>query len=266
MSAWVQEMTPVLREHDPYDHLISTSSAAGAVYAVSQLPEIDFAQFHLYSSNDPATSFKDYYNDWSLRLQDKPILFAEFGFGAGGEDVKTGNRQGLHLHSALWTAPFVGYASTAMYWWWDSYVHPLNLWPEFAMLNRFLEGEDLATLAPVKVSTSVRNFPVHALGAPDHALVWIHDRQYSANAMQNAYDKLVREGTTPQSDWVYMPDPIVDLAVTFDLLQDGQYTVKWFSPISGEWLEETSLTVSGGQGVLAVPEFQGELAAKIVQP
>ncbi len=266
MSAWVQEMTPVLKENDPYGHLISTSSAAGAVYAVSQLPEIDFAQFHLYSSNDPATSFKDFYNDWSLRLKDKPILFAEFGFGAGGEDVKTGNRQGLHLHSALWTAPFVGYASTAMYWWWDSYVHPLNLWPEFAILNRFLEGEDLAAFAPVKVSTSVRNFPVHALGASDRALVWIHDRQYSANAMQGAYDKLVREGTTPQSDWVYMPEPITDLTVTFDSLSDGQYTVQWYSPISGEWLDETSLTVSGGTGTLTVPEFQGELVAKIVQP
>ena len=90
MSAWVQEMTPVLREHDPYDHLISTSSAAGAVYAVSQLPEIDFAQFHLYSSNDPATSFKDFYNDWSLRLKDKPILLPNLVLARA---AKMSNRQ-----------------------------------------------------------------------------------------------------------------------------------------------------------------------------
>jgi hypothetical protein len=264
MTTWIQEMTPVLRGYDPYDHLISNSYAKSSVPAVTNLPELDFAQFHLYSAVDPAISFEDYLTDWENEIPGKPIVFAEFGYGAGGEDAETGNRQGLHLHNGLWASTFSGYASTAMYWWWDSYVDPLDLWGEYGKLTRFLEGQDLAVLTHMHVGISSREVPMVALGTSDRALVWLHDRKYDANAMQRAHDLLALQGNKPGEDWIYLPDPIKDVTLTFDQLADGRYTAAWYSPVRGEWLAQAPLTVTGGKGSLAVPEFQGDLALKVL--
>ena len=123
---WIQEMTPVLRQYDPYHHLITTSFAQSSVPEVANLPEIDFAQLHLYDATDPAFAFPDLYETWRAQIPKKPILFGEFGNSAGLEDARSTDQQGLHLHNSLWASTFAGYASTAMYWWWDSYVDPLG--------------------------------------------------------------------------------------------------------------------------------------------
>ena len=103
---WIQEMTPVLRRYDPYRHLITTSFAQSSVPEVANLPEIDFAQMHLYDATDPTFAFPDLYETWRAQIPGKPILFGEFGNSAGLEDARSPDQQGLHLHNSLWASTF----------------------------------------------------------------------------------------------------------------------------------------------------------------
>ncbi len=122
LQAWVVEMTQVMRQYDPYRHLISISYASNPASAVLSLPEIDFLQHHEYSNLDPMTEFPGLFQ-WDRQIGgQKPVLFAEFGYSAAIENAESFDQTGLHLHNGLWAATFSGYASPAMYWWWDTYI------------------------------------------------------------------------------------------------------------------------------------------------
>lgn len=264
LIAWVKEMTPVLRRYDPYHHLITNSLAQSIAPEVANLPEIDFAQVHLYDPTDPTFSFADMYEQWRAEVPQKPILFGEFGNSAGIEDVNSPDQQGLHLHNSLWASTFSGFATTAMYWWWDLYVDPLNLWPVYGRLTRFLAGEDLADYAPGKAVLSSRNVPYRILITSNSALLWLHDRKYETYALQQTRARLMLEGQSLDATWVYLPEPISGLSITLHDLQDGNYTIHWYSPTLGTWLDRQALTVTAGQGTFEIPPFQGDLAAKVL--
>jgi hypothetical protein len=264
MAGWIQEMTPVLRQFDPYHHLISTSYAQSARPEINNLPEIDFSQLHLYSSLDPAIDFPNMYRDRSAAVPGKPLLFAEYGASAGGEDERSDDRQGLHLHNALWASTFSGYASAAMYWWWDSYVDPLDLWGVFGRLTRFLEGTDLSRLLPGKAVLSSREVPYQILKNDDHLLAWLHDRNYEMNASQRQRGMAVLQGTALPADWVYLTPAVTGLKLKIIDMQDGAYRAYWYSPNQGAWLQTMDVLISGGEATLLVPDFQGDLALKVL--
>jgi hypothetical protein len=264
MAAWIKEMTPVLRSFDPYQHLISTSYAQRSTAAVNGLEEIDFSQMHMYNPSDPAIEFRSSYQFWAADIPGKPAMFAEYGASAGGEDINSDDQQGLHLHNALWASSFGGWASTAMYWWWDSYVDPLNLWRVFSRLTRFLDGEDMATLQVSKAVLSSREVPYHVLMNEERALAWLHDRKYELNALQKARSLAILANKDLPEDWVYLPEPINGLTLTLSGLSDGDYRAYWYSPNRGEWLEAVEMRVDGGKATLEVPEFQGDVAVKLI--
>lgn len=264
MIDWITTMTPVLKEFDPYHHLISTSYAMSSRPAINNLPDIDFAQVHLYDSSDPLLNFPDLYQGWSKDIPGKPILFGEFGASAGGENDKSADQQGLHLHNALWAATFSGFTSTALYWWWDSYVDPLNLWPQYRHLATFLQGIDLATLQPSRFRVSDLNVPHLVMKNDTQAIVYLHDRKYSFTHLQAQYDRLFLLGKKPGPGWFYRPESLSGLSLTVRDLRDGNYLVKFFDPTQGEWLTgSTTLSISGGQATLTLPDFTGDLAIKI---
>lgn len=65
----------------------------------------------------------------------------EFGIDWRAPDTKYDPRgKGINLHNGLWASACSGNAGTAMIWWWDSYVHPKNLYFQFEPLKKFLEG------------------------------------------------------------------------------------------------------------------------------
>jgi hypothetical protein len=265
MTDWIQAMTPVLKANDPYDHLISTSYADGARPAVNNLAEIDFAQLHLYDSSDPAASFPDLAEQWNQQIPDKPVLFAEFGASAGVEDANSFDRGGLHLHNGLWAATFNGFASPAMYWWWDLYVDPLNLWGVYGRLTKFLDGEDLATLQPVdRFAIDPHGPVVNALGSQNRLLFWIHDRQNSGYYLEQARYKLILDGQEPGPDWVYTPETLTGFTLKLMSLQDGSYTAYWYQPMQGKWIARNAVTVTGGKAELIMPDLTGDLALKII--
>jgi len=263
---WIQEMTPQLRAWDPYRHLVTTSFASANNPEVFNLPEIDFAQIHRYDSTDPAQTFPGLFRQLAGQIPDKPILFGEFGDSASIEDAASPDQAGLHLHTGLWASTFAGFASGSMYWWWDSYVDPLNLWPVFGRLDRFLRGVDLAEYrsGSVGLSPSSAKVVYRILKASDRQLIWLHDPLYSVKEMVHITSQMAMEKKTPEPGWVYLPEPLTGLSIALSDLPDGKYTAYWYSPRQGEWLQEQPVSVSGGKGSLPIPAFQGDLAAQLL--
>jgi hypothetical protein len=267
LAAWVVEMTAFLKPYDPYDHLVSISYAGGGWPQVLDLPEIDFLQHHAYSILDPVEEFPRNLEWQNGFAPGKPVLFAEFGYSAGGEGGTSFDQQGIHLHNGLWAGTFSGFASPAMYWWWDSYIDPLGLWGQFGSLTTFLQGQDLATLSPLEasqISLSSTAASVMVLGSDERLLAWVRSAGYNAFLAQTRRDNDVRYKKTPQAEWRYQLEPLRDLTLTLTGLRDGTYTAKWYDPSTGQWLGESTVIAQDGSLALVVPTFSEDLALVVV--
>src|SRR3954471_21594210 len=135
-------MARYLRDVDPYDHLISTSFGEGEQAEVWQMPEIDWTQSHLYPGDqcdDSSTAIAN--SSYTHRRFDKPHFVSEFGIEPFGSDAKSDpDGVGTNLHNGIWASMMSGGAGGACVWWWDNYVHPKNLWHEFAAPAAFSKG------------------------------------------------------------------------------------------------------------------------------
>jgi hypothetical protein len=164
----------------------------------------------------------------------------------------------------LWAAPFAGYAGTGMYWWWDNYIDPNNLWGEFRPVADFFAGEDLAGYqqgAPQPSGDSVRAL---SLQQPERALVWVINRDYTVVQSARAYNAaMLSKSFDPNADWFFEPPLVENVQVTLSGMADGRYSVRWYDPQSGAWLEEGVVDAQNGALVLALPAFHADLAAKI---
>jgi len=63
---------------------------------------------------------------------------------------------------------------------------------------------------------------------------------------------------------VYLPDPISGVTLKLTGLNDGVYQACWYSPFQGKLLAQAAVTVANGEVTLALPDFQGDLAVKIL--
>ena len=129
---WHADMAAYLKTLDPYNHSVSTSFAALHLDPVVwSNPDIDFTQTHYYHDisnieKPLASGIRTYLEEY-----DKPTLAGEFGLGPYPE-LSNEDGEGIHFHNGMWGALFAGGMGTAMSWWWDSYVHPRNLYYHFA--------------------------------------------------------------------------------------------------------------------------------------
>ena len=143
-DAWNAEMAAYLKQVDPYDHLVSTSSKLPD--AVWQLPQIDLTQRHMYgdgSQIDVISPIAGGARDFERF--GKPHLLAEFGLDFKGTDANFDpDGRATTLHNSLWSAALSGHAGATAYWWWDSYVDAKNLWHVYAPLARFASQIDWA--------------------------------------------------------------------------------------------------------------------------
>lgn len=266
LGPWTTEMTAYLKQFDPYDHLVTTSYADGTRTGIWELDALDFAQQHDYSGMNPLQSFPLAYERISRSAGEKPIVFGELGFAAG-DDSNTAALEGIHLHNGLWIAPFTGYASTAMHWWWDSFVDAQKQWGHFRGISEFLAGEDIATLTAGIASVTPESADVLALGDDTHRLVWVRNKAYDVTAAQDAYNAAILaaiRGKTKLTDWSYAPEAVEGLTLSLTGLADGPYKVYWFDPQSAQWLREETVSAEKGVITLAIPAFTADLAAKIV--
>jgi hypothetical protein len=202
--------------------------------------------------------------NWITKIApDKPLLLSELGYSAGAQVAL----DAMHLHTGLWGAPFLGYAGGSMYWWWDTFVDPQDQWPQYGALARFFAGEELATLTAGKAQVT-GDAQAFTLQDDERALLWLPSNGYTVPAAQAAYDKALfaaLKSKTKLTTWSYAPPLLSGVTVTVTGLAAGDYRAQWYTPNSGEWLAETTVTVIAGTVPLTAPDFATDLALKLVK-
>lgn len=144
VNAWTAEMAAFLKQNDPYGHLVSTSYGDDDTWRCA---DIDFTMTHMYGQAGNTADFTSRIQREvaNLSKHEKPYLLAEFGIDWQAPDRKWDPRgTGVNMHNGAWTALMSGAAGTSMVWWWDNYVHPLNVYGVFTPVRRFADAIDWA--------------------------------------------------------------------------------------------------------------------------
>lgn len=268
LGPWIAEMTPLLRQWDPYDHLISNSYGSGARSQLWAMSELDFTQWHDYTGSDLMLSLPAVYAELAAAAgSDKPALLSETGYSSAGADDQFG-KEVIHFHNALWAGPFSGFASSGMHWWWDHFIDAKELWGEYAGLAEFRQGEDLRLLTPaaVEVTGGEGDGSAYALAlqGADRALVWVRNAAYHAAEVDSAIIELVKnKQTIDPATWVYTPPTLHGVSLSLTGLDEGRYTVQLYDPQARLWLEPAMVEAVGGNVTIRLPDFAADLALKL---
>lgn len=266
---WLQEMTAYLRSHDANQHLVTNSYAIRDLSPIWALPEMDIIQKHEYATQVDTTN-KDLaeraaaaFAKLAKSAPAKPILLGEFGYGTEGygKDV---DWTGIHLHNGIWATTFAGYAGSGLYWYWDVYVETYNSWRHFQGLSRFLENIDLSRYQPSS-PLEIRGpggSSGQAAGLGLHGgdfLVWLRSDAYTVDASIDAW----KQAGSPAVHF-YHPRLVQGQVLTLRDAGDEKYTVHWFDPQTGNWLETVEATAHEDRLSIPIPDFKCDLAARIV--
>ncbi len=145
--AWHQEMGRVLRQADPWRHLITTSTGHPLNFpAMWRIPELEITQTHHYGYKDSVTHISDvlagYHHD-NTSLYRKPHIASELGvcFASNQSDWES---DGSTLHNALWSSAILPKTcGPGLLWYWDGYIHKHDLYPHYRGIANFLKDECL---------------------------------------------------------------------------------------------------------------------------
>lgn len=139
VAEWHFEMANYLKTLDPNAHLVTTSFGSDlADEAVWSHFDFDFTQTHIYIDNANLEKALANGNRRFLNEFEKPTLNGEFSLG-GSPSLLENDPDGIHIHNCLWGGLFSGGFGTAMTWWWDSYIHPQNLYYHFLEIAQLTE-------------------------------------------------------------------------------------------------------------------------------
>jgi len=270
LKPWIAEMTAVLRAYDPYRHLTTISYSVPGDPRIWNMPEIDLIQRHEYIAEDAAwfrpiaggRAFFRHMRD----IPAKPVILGEFGAAFTYEQADALGRAGVQFHNGLWAAAFNGFASTAMYWWWDTLVAPANLWPHYRGIARFLRDEDLARFAPLPVSVAPAETAI-ALGlrASDRALIWLRNRRYRADEAAYQHSVQIATGQASEATFRFLLPALEDVWLEIQPLDEGIHRVTWFDTLSGDPLATVDASPADGRLRLRAPAFRNDLAAKLAR-
>lgn len=256
VAAWHREMAAYLRDRDPFDRLISTSTGqedaitpSSRFNALWELPEIDFVQAHFYAFGGAAADFTDAFRRIANRLKrfDKPLLIAEAGvdFRGPAETIEV-DPHGDGFHDLLWAAPFVEAFGSGMTWWWDNVIDPLDLYAHFGALAKFVEGVDFPAEGFVAERTTQpadgKTLKVMSLRGSRRVLVWIKNASHL---------------------W-HSPDvsEIAGATLTLGSLAAGEWRVRWMDTRSGVESVETARS-DGGEMRLNIPIFARDIGLRL---
>jgi hypothetical protein len=273
MSPWLQSMGDFLATHDLYHHPTTLSGPGGPASPVWQLPEIDFVSVHLYTMNDLLGEASELVQNYAKEAPNKPFLLEEFGYATGEEGIDSTDKTGIHLHNGLWASLFSGHAGSGMYWWWDTYLEPLNLWFHFASLAHFFAAIDPAQFTPAHATiVTTDSSPAAAEGllleGKEQTLMWVRSNHYTAQSVTTAYDAAVRDALRNKrtfTAFTYDPPTVSDQQVVIPSVEADGYRVEWFDPQSGEWGKTEEFAVEGGMLTIPLPTFSKDIAARITR-
>jgi hypothetical protein len=255
---WHAEMAGTLRALDPYQHLVSTSTAQPTSHPLWLLPALDLVQLHFYAWNDvfafPVAPDFSTTPAFFLRRRPpgKPALFAELGtHSSGPAETLAADPQSIGIHDGLWGGLFAGAFGTAMTWWWDNVVDPENLYPHFGAVSSFVRGVafDREGFAAGGASATAPGevLRAQALRGQSVVLVWI----------KNVAHQWWPTDTGPH------PEPVVGASLALDGLADAAWSAHWLDAYDGHEIAAAVVQVTGGTFSLDVPAFSRDVALRL---
>lgn len=244
-KTWHNEMGQYLKDNDPYHHMVSTSYR-GTDGNANSLDVIDFVSPHDYSYsnknmiNNVTSTQKTLFDKYT-----KPVFFGEIGLnGENGQNNYNQDSQGISLHQAQWGGMMSGGAGGAMNWWWDSYVHPHDLYSQFKGAGVFakkmnLSGSDYSLLNG-NASTSNSNVNIIGYGFNTRAYGYLYDKSWT----------YYNTNMTEKSGFVSLP------------ITDGTYEIRFYDTNTGALIEGATITAQTSVGVLSFnfPSFRYDVA------
>lgn len=261
LAPWITRSAAYLETLDPYNHLMTHSGSPAVNESIWSLPSLDFTQDHKYNMMNLPREFNLGIREWRERYPEKPFLMGEFGTSSGAPQF---DNEGVLLHLGLWSAPMNGAFGTAMTWWWDNYIHPNNLYPQFRAVAQFFAGEDLgAHQWQPTTATLSEDADAYVYGLQDNqnALLWLVSRDYSPRYLETQYTRNLRNRVENPLDIEF---PVLEgVTITLQGLDDGEYQVEWWSPQTGDMVQAEQVSVVGGQVTLAAAPFARDWAIKV---
>jgi len=125
---------------------------------------LDYTQQHTYGSDEDrpltvpaiASLGEEFTAKWP-----KPFMVGEFGIDwKSGDDQHDPQGLGTSLHDGLWSSVMTRCFGAAALWYWDGYVHPKNMYPQFTAVRKFVDSVpwpklklEQAQFGPVSVPT-----------------------------------------------------------------------------------------------------------------
>jgi len=156
IAAWAREMASWLHEHDLYQHPVSVGFALTTSDPdVWNHDAIGFTQIHYYTNRndiegDVFRMIGIYRNHYT-----KPVLVGEYGIGHVMDSIIAQDPMGWALHNGLWASAMSGSLGSVVPWYWDAYIHALNLYYRFSGISVFMENEHMVEndFQPVHIET-----------------------------------------------------------------------------------------------------------------
>jgi hypothetical protein len=261
LAPWIAASTEALRAADPNRHLISHSGSPVQMETVWGQEGLDFTQDHRYTEGDLSNIRRGFANvipEWLEAYPNKPFLMGEFGTPSQFEP------EGIVIHQGLWSAAMLGAAGTGMTWWWDTMVHPNDLYYHFGAIAAFFADEDMGahrwqpTTATLGEDTDADLF---GLQTADRVLLWVLADDYEERYFLRQYQRNLRNRAENPFDVTY-PD-VVGAQVTVRDLPAGDYVIEIWDAQTGAVLSSEPRTTADGTFLIDLPTFNRDLALKV---
>lgn len=237
---WHKEMAKFLKENDYRGRMVTTSYnyEDGLAYTVT---DIDFVNPHNYNyTNKNIVSALPQVLNRLFDKYGKPVLQSEIGINwENGAATAQLDPTGITLRQAAWAGFMGGGAGGAMHWWWDSWVHPGNLYHQFQGAAAYARLLDLSGTYE-KLTATFTNNSLSILGYryPDRLYGYIYDKRWIHS----------NDNSTAMSN--------VKMTLT---LTAGDYEITFYDAHSGEALRTETFTASGNRQ-FTLPDFRSDLA------
>ncbi|MCI0708934.1 MAG: DUF5060 domain-containing protein [Chloroflexi bacterium] len=137
---WVNSLIESLREDDINNHLVTVGLSENNV-VIEQGMNIDFTQSFVYQDRPIGAAeeqVEETFEDvvFASAIAERPVLVTEFSLNPWFEPTGD-DESGVHIRNTQWAAVMSGAAGSAMPWWWDTYIDPLDLYGQHIPIALF---------------------------------------------------------------------------------------------------------------------------------
>lgn len=244
--AWYEELISYWRGIDPYKHLLSGSLFCVQVFPLYQ-HFFDFIYYHQrldFNIHHLADMQKS-----CVRMYQKPALFGDCGLeGFTKANVKGEEAELNDIHQHNWIGVMGGGAGTCMTTAWDK-IEANNKEICFKAVSEMADripwlDTSLKCVTEETVPCSHHQMGVMGYTGADYAYLWVYDTQFVAIRFK---ERLFEDQTLSIS------------------LEDGAYTVCYYNTQTGEELEKSTQTATGGVLTLTMPAWSKDIAVTVTR-